>query len=148
MEIFSIVVFGFAVLKVFMSVKPVPQGEEYTVERFGRYTGTLTLDLNIIVPIFDKIGNRLNMMELVRDVPSHEVIAKDNAMATVDGVVFFQIIDAPKAAYEVNDLELAILNLVMTNIRIVMSEDCPVGVKVEVAKGRKQDGGRHCLGLE
>lgn len=120
MGTFAVVVFVFAILLVFMSVKAVPQGEEYTVERFGRYINTLIPGLNIIVPIVDKIGNKLNMMEQVRDVPSQEVITKDNAMVTVDGVVFFQIIDAAKASYEVNNLELAILNLVMTNIRTVM----------------------------
>lgn len=120
MGTFALVVFGFAILMVFMSVKSVPQGDEYTVERFGRYTKTLNPGLNIIMPIIDRIGNKLNMMEQVRDVPSQEVITKDNAMVTVDGVVFFQIMDAAKASYEVNNLEIAVLNLVMTNIRTVM----------------------------
>jgi regulator of protease activity HflC (stomatin/prohibitin superfamily) len=120
MGTFALVVLCFAILLVFMSVKSVPQGDEYTVERFGRYTKTLNPGLNIIMPIIDRIGHKLNMMEQVRDVPSQEVITKDNAMVTVDGVVFFQIMDAAKASYEVNDLELAVLNLVMTNIRTVM----------------------------
>ncbi|MDP2099664.1 MAG: SPFH domain-containing protein [Methylobacter sp.] len=117
---FVLALLVFAVLMVFMSVKSVPQGMEYTVERFGKYTNTLTPGLNIIVPIIDRIGSKMIMMEQVMDVPSQEVITKDNAMVTVDGVVFYQVMDAAKAAYEVSQLGWAILNLVMTNIRTVM----------------------------
>jgi regulator of protease activity HflC (stomatin/prohibitin superfamily) len=109
-----------AVIFVTMSMKAVPQGYEYTVERFGRYIKTLPPGLGMIFPIIDRIGARLNMMETVLDVPQQEVITRDNALVQVDGVVFYQVLDAAAAAYEVRDLERAILNLTMTNIRTVM----------------------------
>ncbi len=109
-----------AVVIIILGVKTVPQGYNYTVERFGRYSRTLTPGLAIIVPMVDRIGREINMMEQVLDVPTQEVITRDNAMVAVDGVVFFQVLDAARAAYEVSDLYNASLNLSMTNIRTVM----------------------------
>jgi regulator of protease activity HflC (stomatin/prohibitin superfamily) len=115
-----IAIFVFAVVLVIMGVRRVAQGFNYTVERFGRYTKTLDPGLHVIVPVFDQVGAKMNMMETVLDVPTQEVITRDNAMVSVDGVVFFQVLSAARAAYEVNNLTHAIINLTMTNIRTVM----------------------------
>src|SRR5271168_1464588 len=118
--IFVILIVVFAVIFVAMAVKSVPQGYEWTVERFGRYVRTLEPGLALLIPIVDRVGARLNMMETVLEVPQQSVITRDNAAATVDAIVFYQVLDAAKAAYEVGNLQLAILNLAMTNIRTVM----------------------------
>ncbi len=118
--IFVLVFLGVVLFFVLRSVRMVPQGYNYTVERFGKYTRTLYPGLGLITPFVDRIGHKLNMMERVLPVPSQEVITRDNAMVTVDGVAFFQVLDAAKASYEVSELENAILNMVMTQIRTVM----------------------------
>jgi regulator of protease activity HflC (stomatin/prohibitin superfamily) len=118
--VFVLLIVVFAVIFVGLAVKSVPQGYEWTIERFGRYVRTLEPGLALIIPIVDRVGARLNMMETVFEVPQQTVITRDNAVATVDAIVFYQVLDAPKAAYEVGNLQVAILNLVMTNIRTVM----------------------------
>jgi regulator of protease activity HflC (stomatin/prohibitin superfamily) len=117
---FAIVLLVLAVATIFAGIKQVPQGRMYTVERFGRYTRTLEPGLNLIMPYIDRIGRKINVMEQVLDVESQEIITRDNAMIKVDGVVFFQVLDPARAAYEVHQLDYAILNLVITNIRNVM----------------------------
>ncbi len=115
-----IILIVLAVFLIFKGVKTVPQGSEYTIERFGKYTRTLKPGLNIIIPIIDKVSNNVNMREQVLDIDKQSVISKDNAVVQSDGVVFFQVVDAAKATYEVNDLFNAMRNLCLTNIRTVL----------------------------
>src|SRR5215210_269274 len=119
-NVFVVVLVLLVILTIFSGVKTVSQGYHWTVERFGRYTNTLKPGLNLIVPFFDRIGRKVNVMEQVIDIPQQDVISKDNATVTVDGLAFFQVFDAAKASYEVAYLDQAIIKLTMTNIRSVM----------------------------
>src|SRR6202789_2714283 len=119
-SVFAIILVLFVIITLMMGIRQVPQGYNYTVERFGRYNKTLTPGLGVIIPYFDRVGRKLNVMEQVIDVPSQEIITKDNATVKVDGVAFYQVLDVRRASYEVSNLEQALLNLVMTNIRTVM----------------------------
>ena len=117
---FGIVLVVLAIFALWSTVKIVPQGYSWTIESFGKYTRTLTPGLHILVPVMERIGNKLNMKEQVIDIPSQDVITRDNAQVKVDGVSFYQVLSAAKAAYEVDNLEQAMVNLTMTNIRTVM----------------------------
>ncbi|MDX2309273.1 MAG: SPFH domain-containing protein [Hyphomicrobium sp.] len=118
--LFGVMLIALAVFVLWSTVKVVPQGFNYTVENFGRYTRTLAPGLHILIPVVERVGHKVNMKEQVIDIPSQDVITRDNAMVRVDGVAFFQVLNAPKASYEVDNLELATVNLTMTNIRTVM----------------------------
>ena len=119
-QLLALVIVAVVVIGVVKLVRIVPQGYEWTVETFGKYTRTLTPGLHFLIPIYQAVGRKMNMMEQVLDVPSQDVITKDNAVVRVDGVMFYQVLDAAKAAYEVAQLEQAALALVMTNIRTVL----------------------------
>jgi regulator of protease activity HflC (stomatin/prohibitin superfamily) len=119
-EVFGILLIVLAAAVLWSTVKVVPQGFNYTVENFGRFTRTLTPGLHFLVPVVERVGHHVNVKEQVIEIPSQDVITRDNAMVRVDGVAFFQVLNAAKSAYEVDNLEHAIVNLTMTNIRTVM----------------------------
>jgi regulator of protease activity HflC (stomatin/prohibitin superfamily) len=119
-EVFGVLLIALVIMAVWSTVKIVPQGMNYTVENFGRYTRTLQPGLHILIPIVERVGERMNMKEQVIDIPSQDVITRDNAMVRVNGVTFFQVLNAARAAYEVDQLEPSIVALTMTNVRTVM----------------------------
>lgn len=119
-EVFGLLLIVLAMAVLWSTVKVVPQGYNYTVESFGRFTRTLTPGLHFLVPVVERVGHHVNVKEQVIEIPSQDVITRDNAMVRVDGVAFFQVLNAAKSAYEVDNLEHAIVNLTMTNIRTVM----------------------------
>jgi regulator of protease activity HflC (stomatin/prohibitin superfamily) len=119
-QIFALLLIGLAVFTLWSTVKVVPQGYNFTIENFGRFTRTLPPGLHFLIPIVERVGSQINMKEQVIDIPSQDVITRDNAMVRVDGVAFFQVLDAGRSAYAVDNLELATINLTMTNVRTVM----------------------------
>ena len=119
-NIVSILILVVVVVVIARAIRIVPQGEEWTLEAFGSYVKTLKPGIHFLIPIYQNVGAKLNMMESVLDIPSQDVITKDNAMVTADAVAFYQIMDAAAAAYQVRDLERAMSNLTMTNIRTVL----------------------------
>ena len=117
---FLVVLAVLVFLYIVSSVKIVTQGYQYTIEHFGRFTTVAVPGFNFYPAFFYRVGRKVNMMEQVIDIPGQEIITKDNAMISTDGVVFFQVLDAAKAAYEVSDLYVALLQLTTTNLRTVM----------------------------
>lgn len=119
-QVVALIFVAFAVVTLMAGIRQVPQGRHYTVERFGRYNRTLTPGLGLVIPYIETVGAKVVMMEQVLDVPTQEVITKDNASVRADGVIFYQVVDAARATYQVAQLDYALLNLTTTNIRTVM----------------------------
>lgn len=139
---FSFVLLAVVVVFIFLSVKQVPQGYEWTVERFGKYVRTLKPGLHIIIPFVERISAKMSMKEQVLDIPSQVVISRDNAQVKVDGVAFFQVVNCAKAVYEVDNLIYALRNLVMTNIRTVLGS-----IEVDEQLSNRDEINRRLLGV-